>query len=65
MPERSDRDTRERPDERTELNETLGVPPDAARDAAEDLAHRGMRKPSSDEVEQERIDRAQRGEPLP
>ena len=42
----------------TAINEQMGIPPDAARSAAEDRVATGPRKPSSDAVEMERIDRA-------
>lgn len=52
-------------EERTQINEELGIPPQAARNAAEDLLTTGPRKPASDAVEQERIDRARAEEGLP
>jgi len=52
-------------EERTVINEGLGLPPDVAREAAEDLLTPGARKPASDAVELERIDRARAEEGLP
>ena len=45
-------------DENIERSRSVGIPPDAAATVAEDIAHGGWRKPSSDEVERERTRRA-------
>ena len=42
---------------------SVGIPPDAAATVAEDMAHGGWRKPSSDDVERERTERARKKEP--
>ena len=65
MSETTPNDTRsplEGENERRE-DQDLGMPADAARSVAEDRAHPGWRKPASDEVERERIERAQREDP--
>ena len=62
MSETTPDDTRsplERENESRE-EQDLGMPGDASRSVAEDRAHPGWRKPASDEVERERIERAQR-----
>jgi hypothetical protein len=52
-------------EEWTKINEELGIAHEAAHNAAEDLLTPGPRKPASDAVEQERIDRARAEEGLP
>jgi hypothetical protein len=61
---RDERDLRDDVDEKRRKQERLGVPPDAARSVAEDLASPGWRKPASDDVERDRIARAQEEDTL-
>jgi len=52
-------------EEWTKINEELGIDHETARNAAEDLLTPGARKPASDAVEHERIERARAEEGLP